>query len=183
MSGAAPERRFCSQISWPGTFRVQLPVGATSSCAKPVAVLASSCSLATPVLAVFFSTAPATASGGRVAHRQHPAEALRLVAFGREQHIGGGIHDPGPGGATDQSEVRDACLGHDARRGHLRGGSQRARNRQARAQHCDAVHTAVDRKKVVSDPGRDLVPRTGPSAGPETSSMVSRWSHLVGTAK
>ena len=31
MSGAAPETRFCSQISWPGTFRVQLPVGATSA--------------------------------------------------------------------------------------------------------------------------------------------------------
>ena len=40
------------------------------------------------------------ASGGRVAHRQQSAEALRLVAFGREQHIGGGIHDPGPGGAA-----------------------------------------------------------------------------------
>ena len=56
-SGAWPVSRFCSQISWPGTFRVQLPVGATSSCAKPVAVLASSCSRA-PVVAVFLITKP-----------------------------------------------------------------------------------------------------------------------------
>ena len=44
----------------PARARVQLPVEATSSCAKPVAVLASCCSRATPVLTVFFSTAPAT---------------------------------------------------------------------------------------------------------------------------
>ena len=35
--------------------------------------------------------------------------------------------------------------------------SHRARNRHVGAQHCDAVHTAVDREKVVSDRGRDLV--------------------------
>ena len=58
ISGAWPVVRFCSQISCFGALRVQLPVCATSSCAKPVAVLASSWSRATPVLAVFFTTAP-----------------------------------------------------------------------------------------------------------------------------
>ena len=49
--------RFCSQISWSDTFRVQLPADTTSSCAKSVPVLASS-SLAVSVLAVFSITKP-----------------------------------------------------------------------------------------------------------------------------
>ena len=55
MSGAAPER-LCSQISCPAqcSCRWRSP-----QAAQPVAVFASSCSLTTPVLAVFLSTAPA----------------------------------------------------------------------------------------------------------------------------
>ena len=152
MSGEAPESGSgWSQISCPGAFRVQLlPVEATSSCAKPVAVLASSCSRATPVLAVFFSTAPVTPPA---AEWLTDSTLLRLVAFDHEQRIGGAVDDPGAGGATGQGEVREP----DARRGHLRRGPHRARDRQARAQHSDAVHPAVDGQQVVSSSRGDLV--------------------------
>ena len=39
ISGAWPVSLFWSQISCPGAFRVRLPVGATSSCAKPEAAI------------------------------------------------------------------------------------------------------------------------------------------------
>ena len=100
---------------------------------------------------------PGNAACGRVAHRQHPAEALRLVAFHHEQRIGGAVDDPGAGAAAGQGEVSEPGLGHNARRGHLRGGPHRARDRQARAQHSDAVHPAVDGQQVVSSSRGDLV--------------------------
>ena len=151
MSGAAPERRFCSQISWPARSGCSCPWGPLPAATSNVLLTAESDE--TQCLSKVLSVLGRRRRGGRRAeeHREHRGGQ---AAAGRQ-------HRHRLRASTIlQSEVRDVCLGHDARRGHLRGGSHRARNRQARAQRCDAVHTAVDRKKVVSDP------RTGPLQGP-----------------
>ena len=71
--------------------------GATSSCAKPVAVLASSCSRAVPVAAVFLITKTGCGGRGRISDTEHSAKALGLVGFDL----------PGPGPAARRRYRKD----------------------------------------------------------------------------
>ena len=157
ISGAWPVSRF-------GAFRVQLPVGSHLQLREARGCVGVQLQPRDSGARGVLQHRPGNAACGRVAHRQHPAEALRLVAFHHKQRVGGAVEDPGAGAAAGQGEVSEPGLGHNAQRGHLHGGPHRG---QARAQHSDAVHPAIDGENR-------------PSAGPETSSIVSR-SHRVGT--
>ena len=103
---------------------------ATSSCAKPVAVLASSCTLAVPVVAVFLITRPVEEAEAElvtlstlVRHSVSSADLQHLVV--------GGVQDSGARGATLQGEVHLPKVGYQSRGSHLGGGSGHARHCQA----------------------------------------------------
>ena len=131
---------------------------------KPVAVLASSCTLAVPVVAVFLITRPVEEAEAElvtlstlVRHSVSSADLQHLVV--------GGVQDSGARGATLQGEVHLPEVGYQSRGSHLGGGSGHARHCQACAQHGNSIGATIDRQQVVAYSGRHRIGSDGCQTG------------------